>query len=112
MTMQEAIRMQGNGPTKPRIQELAGSQNVNKASVELTFDEIAGAYSEEGDPRSVFGPTKHDQSDYRARVYVTHEAFSHMPWPIRMKENSPICAREMAIVTALVLLMPNSRSSR
>jgi hypothetical protein len=84
MTIQEAIRMQWNGPTNPRIQELAVSQNVNKAPVELTFDEIAGAYSEEEDPRSVFRPMKHDQSDYRARVYVTHEAFSHMQWPIRM----------------------------
>jgi hypothetical protein len=34
--------------------------------------------------RSVFGPTKHGKSDYKARVYVTHEGFSDMPWPIRM----------------------------
>jgi hypothetical protein len=45
---------------------------------------LQGAYSEEEDPRSVFRPTKRCQSDYKARVYVTHEGFSHMPWTIRM----------------------------
>jgi hypothetical protein len=88
MTLQQAVRMPMKGRTNQRDQEkrqeLAGPQLMNKASVEVTFDEIAGAYSEEEDPRSVFGPTKHGQSDHKARVYVTHEGFSDMPWPIRM----------------------------
>jgi hypothetical protein len=63
-TLPELIRM----PLKKNIdpigqgqQELAGSQLVDKAAVELTFDEIARAYSEEEDPRSVFGPVGVDQ---------------------------------------------------
>jgi hypothetical protein len=60
--------------------KLAGSLLDKKANVEVTFDEIAGAYSEEEDPRSTFGPTKRGQSDYKARVYMAHDAFSHMHW--------------------------------
>jgi hypothetical protein len=57
-------------------QEMAGLMPVKKSYVELLFDDIAGAYSEEEDPRSLFGPTKRSQSDYKSRVYVTHDAYS------------------------------------
>jgi hypothetical protein len=49
MTLQEAVSMLMKELTNPRDQEkrqeLARPQLVNKASVELTFDGIAGAYS-------------------------------------------------------------------
>jgi hypothetical protein len=67
MTLQEAVSMLMKELTNPRDQEkrqeLARPQLVNKASVKLTFDRIAGAYSEEEDLRSVFGPTKRGQSE-------------------------------------------------
>jgi hypothetical protein len=63
---------------------MAGASNEENDSIELMFDEIAGTYSKEEDQQSVFGPTKHGQSDYKARVYVTHEGFSHMHWTNRM----------------------------
>jgi hypothetical protein len=60
---------------------------VNKLAVQLTFDEIAGAYFEEEDPRSGFGPVRWIKSDYKTRVIVTQalDAFSHMPWDERMR---------------------------
>jgi hypothetical protein len=39
-----------------QCQEMAGSPPVKEDNVELTFDEIAGAYSEEEVSRAVFGP--------------------------------------------------------
>jgi hypothetical protein len=63
MTLPELVRTSVEGYVdlvdQGQRQELAGSQFVNKLAVrtvELTFDEIAGAYCKEEDPRSVCGP--------------------------------------------------------
>jgi hypothetical protein len=57
---------------------------VKKAKVELTFDEIAGAYSEEEDPRAVFGPSNGSHSEGKARIYMTLNGYYHMHWETRM----------------------------
>ena len=85
----ELIRMPLKGNIDPVAQEkcqldsevcgqdtdMAGSELIEKATVEMTYDEIAGAYSEEEDPPSVFGSTKRSQSDYKSRITVTHDAY-------------------------------------
>jgi hypothetical protein len=93
----ELIRMPLKGNIDPVAQEkrqvcgqdMAGSELIEKATVEMTYDEIAGAYSEEEDPPSVFGSTKRSQSDYKSRITVTHAsdsgAYSHMHWETRMR---------------------------
>jgi hypothetical protein len=60
-------------------------QLAKKAIVELTFDEIAGVYSEEEDPRAVFGSLMGSQSNVKARIYVTQDGYDHMHWETRMR---------------------------
>jgi hypothetical protein len=39
------------------VRKMAGQSSIKEPNVELTFDEIAGSYSKEDDPRAVFGPS-------------------------------------------------------
>jgi hypothetical protein len=67
--------------------KMAGPSSIEKHDIEMTFDEIAGSYSGEDDPRVVFGPSKGSVPDgtVRLRIFVTRDGYDRMHWDTRMR---------------------------